>query len=327
MSAAGQSQKSDNQTFPQRTVTVVVVAIGSIQNIERTLTALRAQRDAPPFDIIVAADPELGSLDDLRKTFPEVVVLSRTGRRTPIELAAIGLEAAQGERILLTEDSCIPHHAWARSLAITPWEGRGAVGGVVEPGDAASAAMWAFYYVDFFRYMRPALSGGSPTLSVCNVAYHRSHLETIHDLWKDGFLETEIHDALRDRFGPLEICPDAEVTVRRNVRFGDAVYERYAFGRLFGSARVANTGGGRRAYFSLLAPALPILLMGRMTAKAVSNPGARAKFVKALPSLLTMVGAWSWGEWLGYLTRRRPARVTTAPEIREPIAKSAVRSS
>lgn len=200
---------------------------------------------------------------------------------------------------------------------MTPWEGRGAVGGVVEPGDAASAAMWAFYYVDFFRYMRPAQSGGSPTLSVCNVAYHRSHLEAIHDLWKDGFLETEVHDALRDRFGPLEICADAEVTVRRNVRFGDAVYERYAFGRLFGSARVANVGGRRRAYFSLFAPALPVLLMGRMTAKAASNPAARGKFVRALPSLLTMVAAWSWGEWLGYLTRRRPARVTTAPEIRE----------
>jgi hypothetical protein len=60
--------------------------------------------------------------------------------------------------------------------------------------------MWAFYYVDFFRYMRPVPSGGSPTLSVCNVAYHRSHLEAVHDLWKNGFLETEIHDALRERF-------------------------------------------------------------------------------------------------------------------------------
>jgi hypothetical protein len=309
------------------TVTVVVVAICSVENIQLTLTALGAQRNAPQFDVIVAADPELGSLGDLRKRFPEVVFLTRAGRRTPIELATLGLEAARGERILLTEDSCIPHPDWARSLAATPWEGRGAVGGVVEPGDAASAALWAFYYVDFFRYMRPAQSGGSPTLSVCNVAYHRSHLEAIHDLWKEGFLETEIHDALRDRFGPLEICADAEVTVRRNVLFGDAVYERYAFGRLFGSTRVANAGSGRRAYFSLLAPALPILLMGRMTAKAVSNPSARRQFVKALPSLLTMVGAWSWGEWLGYLTRRRPARVTTAPEIRAPIAEPSALSA
>jgi hypothetical protein len=174
--------------------------------------------------------------------------------------------------------------------------------------------MWAFYYVDFFRYMSPASAGDSPTLSVCNVAYHGSHLEAIRDLWKNGFLETEVHNALRDKFGPLEICPDAIVRVRRNVSFGDAVYERYAFGRLFGSARVANVPSGRRAYFALFAPALPVLLMARMTAKAASSRAARGMFVKALPSLLTMVGAWSWGEWLGYVTRKRPARITTAPE-------------
>jgi hypothetical protein len=56
--------------------------------------------------------------------------------------------------------------------------------------------------------------------------------------------------------------------------------------------------------------------MGRMTSKALSNNQARAPFLKALPSLLTMVGAWSWGEWMGYLTKRRPKRITTAPEKR-----------
>jgi hypothetical protein len=30
--------------------------------------------------------------------------------------------------------------------------------------------------------------------------------------------------------------------------------------------------------------------------------------------LTLMVLAWSWGEWLGYLTDRYPSRLTTAPE-------------
>jgi hypothetical protein len=38
------------------------------------------------------------------------------------------------------------------------------------------------------------------------------------------------------------------------------------------------------------------------------------RFIAALPELLTMVFAWSWGEMLGYVTGRRPMRVTTAPE-------------
>jgi len=305
--------------FDEQSVTVVVVAICSLQNIERTLSALRAQRDAPHFDVVVAADPRLGSLDTVKTIFSEVRFFSRDGCRTPIELAALGLKAARGDRILLTEDSCLPDPFWVRYLALSPYVGRGAVGGVIEAGDSASAAMWAFYYVDFFRYMSPPASGRSPTLSVCNVAYRRSDLTEIYDLWKDGFLETDVHNALRNKFGPLEICTHALVRIRRNVRFGDAVYERYAFGRLFGSARVAHATTRRRAFFSLFAPALPVLLMGRMTAKAARNPQARGKFVKSLPSLVTMIAAWSWGEWLGYVTSKRPRRITTAPEIEPPL--------
>jgi hypothetical protein len=302
----------------EQSVTVVVVAICSLQNIERTLSALGAQRDAPSFDIVVAADPRLGSLEKLKATFSDVRFFSRDGCRTPIELAALGLKAARGDRILLTEDSCLPHPLWVRSLALSPSVGRGAVGGVIEAGDSASAAMWAFYYVDFFRYMSPSASGESPTLSVCNVAYRRSDLTELYDMWKDGFLETDVHNALREKFGPLEICTGAVVRVRRNVRFRDAVYERYAFGRLFGSARVAHATRRRRAYLGVFAPALPVLLMGRMTAKAARNPQARGKFVKSLPSLVTMIAAWSWGEWLGYVTSKRPRRITTAPEIGRP---------
>jgi hypothetical protein len=300
--------------YPQKTVSVVVVAICSLRNIARTLSALRAQQGAPPFNVMVAADPELGPLDDLRREFSEMEFLSRDGCRTPIELAALGIEAATGERILLTEDSCLPDAHWVHALASSEWRGRGAVGGVIDPGVSASPSMWAFYFVDFFRYMAPLASGELPTLSVCNVAYSRSQLGEIKSVWRGSFLETSVHDALREKFGPLEIRPDAVVRIRRDVKFSDAVYERYAFGRLFGATRVANAAASRRAYFALLAPALPVVLTGRMASKAASSPAARGSFIKALPSLLTMVAAWSWGEWLGYVTKRRPARITTAPE-------------
>ena len=298
-------------------ITVIVVAICSLQRLHRTLDALRTQEAAPRFDVVVAADPNLGGLAAIRADFPEMQILARDGCRTPIELTTLGLSAANGARILLTEDSCLPKSNWVSSLAGTSWQGRAAVGGVVEPGIAASPAMWAFYYVDFFRYMRPATAGASPSLSVCNVAYHRSHLDDVKEIWATGFHETEVHRVLQQKFGPLYLWPDAEVRVRRNVRFGDAVYERYAFGRLFGATRVTHAGLGRRLYFLAFSPALPLLLLGRMTARAASNPEARTVFVKALPSLATLILAWSWGEWLGYLTRKRPRRITTAPEIEE----------
>jgi hypothetical protein len=175
--------------------------------------------------------------------------------------------------------------------------------------------MWAFCFVDFFRYMNPIAEGPAPTLSVCNVAYRADDLRSIAEKWQDGFHETVIHDALRDARGPLWLTPRVQVYVRRDVRFGDAVYERYAFGRLFGATRIAHEPASRRLYFAAVAPALPAVLMSRMISKAKQDKALMGEFMRALPAILTMVLAWSWGEWLGYVTGRRPRRITTAPEI------------
>lgn len=308
--------QSDNplaSTDPR--ISVIVVAICSIPQLERSLSALQGQQDAGTVEIVVAADSRLGSLDGLRHDFPSIRFLSEPGHDTPIELTSMALKRARGALIVLTEDSCVASHDWLSELTSSPHEPRAATGGVVEAAPGIPAHMWAFCYVDFFRYMRPALEGPSPTLSVCNVAYSKAHLDAVRHLWERGFHETEVNSALQDRFGPLWLRPTAEVRVRRDVTFRDAVYERYRFGRLFGATRIANSPLSRRLYFAALAPALPLLLMTRMTAKAVKDRVLLRHYVQALPSIVTMVAAWSWGEWLGYVTGTRPRRITTAREI------------
>lgn len=294
---------------------VIVVAICSIPQLRRSLEALRAQERAGTYEIIVAADPRLGDLSEMERDFPSLTVLTREGCETPIELTTMALHKARGERIVLTEDSCVAAPHWLATITAVPSEGRAAVGGVVEATEGISAAMWAFCYVDFFRYMSPVADGEAPTLSVCNVAYRAEHLRAVEGIWRDGFHETEIHGALRERFGPLWLCPRAEVRVRRDVTYGDAIYERYAFGRLFGATRIAQSPTQRRIYYAAVAPALPFLLMARMAGKAKSDGTLMKQFLRALPTILLMVGAWSWGEWLGYVTGRRPRRISTAPEI------------
>jgi hypothetical protein len=93
------------------------------------------------------------------------------------------------------------------------------------------------------------------------------------------------------------------------------VRERYAFGRLFGCTRLAFTSPAMRAAYTLGAPLLPLLLLGRMARRALAAAPLRGPFLRALPALVAMVLAWSWGEWLGYLTRRRPADLTVAQEL------------
>jgi hypothetical protein len=297
-------------------VTVSIVGICGASHLASCLDALQAQEGAPAFEVVVVYDPHLRDMPALSSQYPAVRMVANEGQRTPLELASRAIREARGELVLLTEDHCVPRPDWVRRLCEAQAPGRAVVGGVVETDQDASAVDWAFYFVDFFRYMRPVQEGPSPTLTVCNASYRKAYLSEIAPLWQEIFHETAINDALRSRFGSLWLLPTAEVRMRRNVRFGDAVYERYAFGRLFGCTRLSFAGPGRRLYYAAFAPALPFLLMGRMARKAFRRGDGFLKFVRATPALLAMVLAWSWGEWLGYLTRRRPASLVVAPEIR-----------
>ena len=194
--------------------------------------------------------------------------------------------------------------------------GRAAVGGVVEALTGGTALDWAFYLVDYFRYMPPLTPGPSPSLTVCNVAYERDKLEAVRTLWEGSFHETAINGALAERFGSLWLAPESEVTMRREVTLGDALYERYAFGRLFGCTRIAYVSGARRIFYALTAPALPLLLFGRMLRKALRSRALLRAFTRSAVPLVGMVLWWSWGEWLGYLSGRQPGSLVVAPEIR-----------
>ena len=298
-------------------VTVAVIGICGAAHLRRCLDALAAQVEAPPFDIVVVYDPELTDVSVLRERYVHIRMIANPGQRTPLELASRAIQESRGEFVLLTEDHCVPRCDWVGRLCKAQHPQRAAVGGAVVTDNGASNVEWAFYFADFYRYAKPLAEGAARTLTVCNVAYRRAYLDRIRPLWENFFHETAVNDALRERFGPLWMIPEAEVRTRRHVSFPDAVLERYAFGRLFGCTRLEFAGRVRRLYYTVFAPALPLLLLGRMAAAALVRRRLWGPFIGALPALTAMVLAWSWGEWLGYLTRHRPRSLAVAQEVRD----------
>lgn len=267
-----------------------------------------------PFQVVVCHDPALTGIDAVARQYPEARISSNASERTPLELAAAALRGCDADVLLLTEDHCIPRRDWVSSMLAARAPGRAVVGGRIEIRPGASAVDWAFYYVDFFRYAAPVKEGPSPTLTVCNVAYDRARLDAIRDIWSTRFEEPAVHNELRRRFGVLWLTPDSEVSMRRSVSFGDALRERYAFGRIFGHTRVAHVPTARRCLYASLAPALPLLVLGRMTLKALSSPALASRFLRACVPVASMVMCWCWGEWIGYVTGRPPRRLILAAE-------------
>lgn len=300
-----------------KSVTVCVVGICGAKAMARCLAALSEQVDAPEFDVVVVYDPKLGGVTELAERHARVRFIPSDHRSEPAAMAARCLREATGDIVLLTEDHCRPSRNWVRCLHEAHQTGDGeapAIGGSIEIERGARAASWAFCYVDFFRYAKPLPAGRVQHVSVCNVAYKRSALEAVADQWRDKLHETALHGALVERFGPLVMCPEAEVTMLRRVRFGDAIRERYAFGRWFACKRIEQASAAARIKWLMLSPLLPLVLMYRMARVAMGRPRLRGPFFRSIVAVKTLACAWSWGEWIGYLTGKGPRSLAVAPE-------------
>jgi len=300
-----------------KSVTVCVVGICDAKAMARCLAALDAQVDAPPFDVIAVYDPKLGDVAALSERHAPVRLIAGDLSSDPATMAARCLREATGDIVLLTEDHCRPSNNWVRCLHDAHERDHSAapaIGGSIEIERGARAASWAFCYVDFFRYAKPLPAGPAQHVSVCNVAYKRAALDAVADQWRDKLHETALHGALFERFGPLAMCPDAEVTMLRRVRFGDAIRERYAFGRWFARKRIEQASAAARIKWLLVSPLLPAVLMYRMARVAMVRPRLRGPFFRSLIAVKILACAWSWGEWVGYLTGKGPRSLAVAPE-------------
>lgn len=291
------------------TVSVAVLCVSGAASLTRCLSALRVQRDAPPFEVVAVCDAAVGDLRPVGDAFPEARLVTSGNRRTPLALASRALAECTGELILLTKDHCVPSERWVRTMVDAQREGRAAVGGRIEIRPDARAADWAYFFVDFYRYSGSFQAGVARTLSVCNVSYRRSALESIRGVWRDTFVETAVNSALADRYGVLWLEPASEVLFDRPLPLREAIRERYTLGRLFGWSRLATCGRGRRLLLATLAPALPGVLFGRAMGAAMRAPRHRAAFVRGAGPLWLMLLARALGEWLAYLTNRPPRRV------------------
>jgi hypothetical protein len=171
-------------------------------------------------------------------------------------------------------------------------------------------------------------------LTDCNVSYKRAALEVIADVWRNEFHEPIVHGALRARGETLWFSPRVVVQQQRSLRLGEAIRDRYIFGRLFGSGRITRGQGAgskaqgtmsreqktgsallRRLIYMGGAALLPLLLVGRIAGQVLRKRRCGAAFVRGLPTLVLLNTAWGWGEFVGYVTGRPDASLTPQSQV------------
>lgn len=306
-------------TAPELSIVVALIS-GRVDDLERCLGALRAQVGAPPHEILVPYDAPCTPTPELRARFPEVTFLPLEGvdtraaragasREHHDALRSLGLEAARGRYVVLTEDHAHAEPGWCAGLVQVLAENprAGCAGGAVECGQPGLLA-FAVYLCDFGRYQNPLPEGPAWYVSDSNVCYRREALTAISDVWQgDGkdYHETIVHGALAARGLELRLTPRVVVwQTRSGLGLAAALKERFVWGRSFAGSRVAGVGLGRRLVFAALTPVLPFVLTLRLLRGALAKRRFVGRALLASPLLLLLSTFWSIGELVGYVTGR-----------------------
>jgi hypothetical protein len=130
-------------------------------------------------------------------------------------------------------------------------------------------------------------------------------LDRVADAWPDSYNEARVHGALASRGQVLALSPDVIVRQHRlNLRLGPVLIERYVWGRSYAAMRVNGVPTSKRAVFAILCPLLPFVLFLRQLKKVIDTKRNQAAFLRSSPLTGMLNTAWSYGEFVGYVTGR-----------------------
>jgi GT2 family glycosyltransferase len=296
-------------------ISVVVGLIsGKTSDLQRCLRALQAgTRETVP-DIVVPYDDPCAEVATLQAEFPEVRFIHAEGLDTAAAragasrehhdtLRTIGIRAASGEVIALTEDHAYVAETWCAEMiaALDRHPNAAAVGGAVEC-DSDRLLNWAVWFCDFGRYQNPLPEGRAGFVSDSNVAYRRAALERVAPAWAHDYHETAVHEAMMA--AGYDICTTPRVVVwqaRSGLSLGSALRERYVWARSFAGTR-SRLIGARRFILAALTPVLPLVMTWRLAMTAMQRGRHTGRFVACLPMILMLQAVWAVGELVGYVT-------------------------
>jgi hypothetical protein len=299
-------------------LSVIVTIVDAGDALDRCLSALASQQDPPELEVIVPWDDTVPGMAAIAARFPGFRFLAmglvRTARASSGAAGqhelfdrrrSAGLAAATGDLVAILEDRGVPRPDWARVLtrrhADLP---HAVIGGAIENG-RDRLLNWAVYFCDFGRYQRPFEGGARDWVSDVNIGYKRAAIEQTRDLWRERYHETTVHWSLQRSGATLYLSPDVVVDQHRDgLRLMSVLRERLAWGRLFAYTRARERGLLHRIGFAALTPILPLALIVRHARMQAGKRVRFKRFVQASPIVFALLVAWSFGEAIGYITRK-----------------------
>jgi glycosyltransferase involved in cell wall biosynthesis len=281
---------------------IVVASFSGEARLDHCLNSLSSAATRNSAEIIVATNASGAAVARLAARFPAVQFYTFAAETTVFQLRSLGIVHARGQRIVLLEDHCTVPSEWLEQLRTAHDAGHTVVGGPIDCGETSPYA-WALYLCEYSAYMSPLPEGPINALLAANTSYTLPVLWQCQSVWRDGFYDNEVHDALQAAGQTLYLARNARLDTHLAMTLRQAMSHLFSGGRRFGGYRKAWASPGQRVFWILAAAAVPAVLMGRIISRVWTRRRDRlVTVILGLPYLLCLLLAWSAGEFLGYLT-------------------------
>lgn len=280
---------------------MVIASCRALSLLERAVASLRPQCQRLGAEIVIARSGDAADVAAVRARFPDLTVVAIAPGAGIPRLRGLGLAAASGNPVAMTEDHCVPADDWLDRLLAHTTAGVDAVGGGMANAAGSGALSWGAYLSDygFYSFARPADPRPVPLLTAANIAYSRRVVPEIATWCDEGAWENVVHDRLTEQGRALRFAPEARVYHDHHYAFGGFCRDRYEHGWDYARARLTEDRGAPRWRLLLLTPLLPLVLIRRIARAAAGED--RAAFARALPVTVAFLCSWAAGEAAGYL--------------------------
>ncbi len=283
-------------------ISVVIASQDSAATVAECLTSLERQRTNSEAEIIVVDNSSDGSAHIIERQFPSVDLVKVAGPCLIPELWAQGAARATGRVIAFITAHGIPDREWLSEIARRHESGYAGIGGAIENKRPSSVTQWAIYFTRFAPFMLPFSSHPVGQIPGDNAAYKRFVLEECADLIKKGFWDTDVNNWLRMRGHGLLLTPGMIVHHARSCGVWAFFRQRVQHGRIFGATRIRGAAPLWHLAYLTFTPLIPMVLLAKIVRRVLTKGRNRVEFFVSFPLVALFAFAWSWGEFLGYLS-------------------------
>lgn len=280
---------------------IIIASVNGLPFITECLASLEKQRGDIEAEIVVVDSTDEKTQEHIASKFPAVRLIRLDGRPGIPEMRSIGIKAATGDYLVITEDHCIAPENWLEEINRAHAAGYAVVGGGVENGSCSRLVDWAVFLCEYSSFMPPIEAGEVEFLAGNNVSYSRAAIARVDEHVRNDFWEYFLQAELKQQGVKFLSVPAVEIVHKKEFGFFYFLAQRFHYSRSFAAMRRKRSTVSRQLIYLAYMP----VSVFHLTWRIVTNVRRKRKYRKELflsfPFLAMFMCSYAFGELVGQL--------------------------